>query len=77
MKGMVASSSFLGPSLARSREARFACPNRRACSQARLLLLLLLVMILIIGVTVLPTIHFKFITKCDRTWAKAKRRTLH
>ena len=24
----------LGPSLARSREARFACPNRRACSQA-------------------------------------------
>ena len=23
-----------GPSLARSREARFACPNRRACSQA-------------------------------------------
>ena len=22
------------PSLARSREARFACPNRRACSQA-------------------------------------------
>ena len=31
---MVASSPFLGPSLARSREARFACPNRRACSQA-------------------------------------------
>ena len=25
---------FLGPSLARSREAHFACPNRRACSQA-------------------------------------------
>ena len=24
------------PSLARSREARFACPNRRACSQAKL-----------------------------------------
>ena len=24
----------LGPSLARSREAHFACPNRRACSQA-------------------------------------------
>ena len=24
--------------LARSREARFACPNRRACSQARYLL---------------------------------------
>ena len=24
-----------GPSLARSREARFACPNRRACSQAK------------------------------------------
>ena len=23
-----------GPSLARSREARFTCPNRRACSQA-------------------------------------------
>ena len=23
-----------GPSLARSREARFACPNRRVCSQA-------------------------------------------
>ena len=33
---MVASSPFLGPSLARSREARFACPNRRACSQANL-----------------------------------------
>ena len=32
---MVASSPFLGPSLARSREARFACPNRRACSQAK------------------------------------------
>ena len=31
---MVASSPFLGPSLAHSREARFACPNRRACSQA-------------------------------------------
>ena len=31
---MVASSPLLGPSLARSREARFACPNRRACSQA-------------------------------------------
>ena len=31
---MVASSPFFGPSLARSREARFACPNRRACSQA-------------------------------------------
>ena len=30
---MVASSPLLGPSLARSREARFACPNRRACSQ--------------------------------------------
>ena len=28
------SSPFLDPSLARSREARFACPNRRACSQA-------------------------------------------
>ena len=27
-------SPFLSPSLARSREARFACPNRRACSQA-------------------------------------------
>ena len=26
--------SSIGPSLARSREARFACPNRRACSQA-------------------------------------------
>ena len=26
---------FLDPSLARSREARFACPNKRACSQAR------------------------------------------
>ena len=26
-----------GPSLARSREARFACPNRRACSQAMFL----------------------------------------
>ena len=25
----------LGPSLARSREAYFACPNRRACSQAK------------------------------------------
>ena len=25
-----------GPSLARSREARFACPNRRACSQANI-----------------------------------------
>ena len=25
----------LGPSLARSREAHFACPNRRACSQAK------------------------------------------
>ena len=24
----------LGPSLARFREARLACPNRRACSQA-------------------------------------------
>ena len=32
---IVASSPFLGPSLARSREARFARPNRRACSQAR------------------------------------------
>ena len=31
---IVASSPFLGPSLARSREAHFACPNRRACSQA-------------------------------------------
>ena len=31
---MVASSPLLGPSLARSREARFACPNRRACPQA-------------------------------------------
>ena len=30
----VASSPFLSPSLARSREARFACPNRRACLQA-------------------------------------------
>ena len=30
------SNPFLGPSLARSREARFACPNRRACSQAKL-----------------------------------------
>ena len=30
----VASSPFLGPSLARSREARFARQNRRACSQA-------------------------------------------
>ena len=29
-----ASSPFLDPPLARSREARFACPNRRACSQA-------------------------------------------
>ena len=26
--------SGLGPSLVRSREVRFACPNRRACSQA-------------------------------------------
>ena len=26
-----------GPSLEHSREARFACPNRRACSQAKLL----------------------------------------
>ena len=26
-----------GPSLARSREARFACPNRRACSKASLM----------------------------------------
>ena len=33
---IVASSPFLGPSLARSREARFARPNRRACSQAKL-----------------------------------------
>ena len=32
--GFPGSSTFLGPSLARSREARFACPNRRACSQA-------------------------------------------
>ena len=31
---MVTSSPFLGPSLARSHEARFAFPNRRACSQA-------------------------------------------
>ena len=31
---IVASSPLLGPSLARSREARFACPDRRACSQA-------------------------------------------
>ena len=30
---------FLGPSLARSREARFACLNRRACSQATKLLI--------------------------------------
>ena len=39
LKGMVASSPFAGPSrlrrsLARSRAARFALPNRRACSQA-------------------------------------------
>ena len=27
--------SFHRPSLARSREARFACLNRRACSQAK------------------------------------------
>ena len=31
---IVASSPFLGPSLARSRKFRFACPNRRACLQA-------------------------------------------
>ena len=31
---IVASSPFLGPSLARSRKVRFACPNRRACLQA-------------------------------------------
>ena len=27
--------SFLSPSLARSREAHFACPNRRVCSRAK------------------------------------------
>ena len=34
-RGAEESSPFLGPSLARSWEARFARPNRRACSQAR------------------------------------------
>ena len=31
---MQENATFLSPSLARSREARFASPNRRACSQA-------------------------------------------
>ena len=38
-RGAEERSPFLGPSLARSREARFACPIRRACSQATKLLI--------------------------------------
>ena len=43
------------------------------CRTLLLLLLLLSMMILITGLTCLPTSHFKFITKCDKSYYKLRQ----
>ena len=65
-----------GPSLARSREARFACQNRRACSQAKNLKNMEPLSIFLMGTVQSSAVHTKPVNQLTETpsfWNRSPR----